>query len=80
MCLVFPIEVTYRNFITDIWFSSIELVSIIKEIHLTFVSTSKNDKPSRPQTVFKGGNLLQVFILYLTFILFYKFISSIYKN
>lgn len=46
--LVSPIEGSNRNVTADNWFSSIELVNILKEKRLTFVGTLKKNKREIP--------------------------------
>ncbi|KFM73858.1 PiggyBac transposable element-derived protein 4, partial [Stegodyphus mimosarum] len=47
--LVEPIKKTNRNITADNWFSSIELVKILKEKGLTFVGTLKRDRKEIPK-------------------------------
>ncbi|XP_060803393.1 piggyBac transposable element-derived protein 4-like [Amyelois transitella] len=46
--LIPPIENSNRNVTADNWFSSIELVNVLKEKHLSFVGTLKKNKREIP--------------------------------
>lgn len=48
LSLIAPIENSNRNVTADNWFSSIELVNILKEKHLTYVGTLKKNKREIP--------------------------------